>query len=127
MSLNVLNYYDESNLNGIKIKTIKQHHGVIDTIGLIINDKFAYCTDVVGFPQDSFNQLRNLNTLVITGLRSTPHIAHAHFDLTFSWINELKPKKAYLTHLSPDSDHDHVLGLCPDNVEPAYDNMYFNV
>ena len=127
MCLNILNYYDEINLNGINIQTIKQHHGVIDTIGIIINNKFAYCTDVVDFPDDSFNKLRNLDTLVITGLRSTPHIAHAHFDLAFNWIKELNPKKAYLTHLSPDSDHEHVLNLCPDNVEPAYDNMYFNV
>tara|TARA_B100000963_G_scaffold346173_1_gene351087 strand:+ start:292 stop:1068 length:777 start_codon:yes stop_codon:yes gene_type:complete len=127
MCLNILNYYDEINLNGINIQTIKQHHGVIDTIGLIINNKFAYCTDVVDFPDDSFNKLRNLDTLVITGLRSTPHIAHAHFDLAFNWIKELNPKKAYLTHLSPDSDHDYVLSLCPKNVEPAYDNMYFDI
>ena len=127
MCLNILNYYDEINLSGINIKTIKQHHGVIDTIGIIINNKFAYCTDVVDFPHDSFNKLKNLDTLVITGLRSTPHIAHAHFDLTFNWIKELKPRKAFLTHLSPDSDHDYVLGLCPENVEPAYDNMFFEI
>ncbi|MFL2821104.1 MAG: MBL fold metallo-hydrolase [Candidatus Puniceispirillales bacterium] len=127
MNLNILGYYDEINFNDINIKTIKQHHGVINTIGLIINDKFAYCTDVVDFPDDSFNKLKNLDTLVITGLRSTPHIAHAHFDLSFSWINKLNPKKAYLTHLSPDSDHDSVLSLCPDNVEPAYDNMSFDI
>ena len=127
MCLNILKYYDEINLNGINIKTIKQHHGVIDTIGLIINDKFAYCTDVVSFPDDSFSRLKDLDTLVITGLRLTPHIAHAHFDLTFNWIKELKPKKAYLTHLSPDSDHDYVLSLCPENVEPAFDNMYFDL
>ena len=127
MNLNIINYYDEINFNDINIKTIKQHHGVIDTIGLIINDKFAYCTDVVDFPDNSFNKLKNLDILVITGLRSAPHIAHAHFDLTFSWISKLKPKKAYLTHLSPDSDHDSVLSICPDNVEPAYDNLYFNI
>ena len=127
MNLNIINYFDEINFNDINIKTIKQHHGVIDTIGLIINDKFAYCTDVVDFPDNSFNKLKNLDTLVITGLRSAPHIAHAHFDLTFSWIDKLKPKKAYLTHLSPDSDHDTVLSICPDNVEPAYDNLYFNI
>ena len=127
MNLNIINYYDEINFNDINIKTIKQHHGVIDTIGLIINDKFAYCTDVVDFPDDSFNKLKNLDTLVITGLRATPHIPHAHFDLAFSWIDKLKPKKAYLTHLSPDSDHDSVLSICPNNVEPAYDNLYFNI
>jgi phosphoribosyl 1,2-cyclic phosphate phosphodiesterase len=127
MYLNILNYFDEMNINGVNIKTIKQHHGVINTIGLIINNKFAYCTDVVDFPEYSFKQLKNLDTLVITGLRSTPHIAHAHFDLTFSWIKKLKPKKAFLTHLSPDSDHDYVLGLCPENVEPAYDNLSFDI
>ena len=29
MNLNIINYYDEINLNGIKIKTIKQHHDVV--------------------------------------------------------------------------------------------------
>ena len=125
MKLNIINYYDEINIDGVKIKTIKQHHGVIDTIGLIVNDQFGYCTDVVDFPDDSFNQLKNLDVLVITGLRSRPHVAHAHFDLTFDWLKILKPKKAYLTHLSPDSDHEYVQSICPKNVEPGYDNLSF--
>ena len=125
MKLNAIDYFDEIKINDLKFNTIKQHHGIIDTIGLIINKKFGYCTDVVDFPKDSFELLKNLDTLVITGLRSIPHSAHAHFELTFKWIKELNPKKAYLTHLSPDSDHEHVLNLCPDNVEPAYDNLSF--
>ena len=125
MKLNIINYYDEINIDGVKIKTIKQHHGVIDTIGLIVNDQFGYCTDVVNFPENSFNQLKNLDVLVITGLRSRPHIAHAHFELTFKWLNILKPKMAYLTHLSPDSDHEYVQSICPKNVEPGYDNLSF--
>ncbi len=125
MKLNIINYYDEINIDGVKIKTIKQNHGVIDTIGLIVNDQFGYCTDVVDFPEDSFNQLKNLDVLVITGLRSRPHVAHAHFDLTFDWLKILKPKMAYLTHLSPDSDHEYVQSICPKNVEPGYDNLSF--
>ncbi len=123
MRLETVKYYDEIIINDIKIKTIKQHHGSIDTIGLIINNKFGYCTDVVDFPEKSFNQLKNLEVLVITGLRETPHLAHAHFDLTFKWLESLTPKFAYLTHLSPDSDHEYVKSICPLNVEPAYDNL----
>ena len=127
MKITEINYYESISILGLNIKTIKQNHGVIDTIGLIVNDKFAYCTDVVGFPDESFNKLYNLEYLVITGLRETPHIAHAHFELTFSWIDILKPNKAYLTHLSPDSDHNYVLSICPPNVEPAYDGLIIDI
>lgn len=123
MKMNIINYYDQIIFNDVKIQTIKQNHGVIDTLGIIINNKIAYCTDVVSFPKKSFNMLKNLEALIITGLRETPHVAHAHFELTFKWINQLKPKRSYLTHLSPDSDHDYVSQLCPNNVEPSYDGQ----
>ena len=127
MIIKEINYYDNFSISGLNFKTIMQNHGVIDTIGIIINDVFAYCTDVVGFPEKSFKNLFNLECLIITGLRETPHIAHAHFDLAFEWITLLKPKKAYLTHLSPDSDHNRVLSICPSNVEPAYDGLIINI
>jgi hypothetical protein len=38
------------------------------------------------FPKKSFDKLNNLKVLIITGLRETPHMAHAHFDLSFEWI-----------------------------------------
>ena len=127
MIIKEISYYDNFSISGINFKTIQQNHGVIDTIGVIINDVFAYCTDVVDFPEKSFKNLFNLECLIITGLREAPHVAHAHFDLSFKWIDILKPQKAYLTHLSPDSDHNHVLGLCPSNVEPAYDGLIINI
>jgi phosphoribosyl 1,2-cyclic phosphate phosphodiesterase len=119
--------YQNFLINDLSIQTIKQHHGVIDTLGFIINNKFAYCTDVVDFPKKSFQYLYNLDAIVITGLRSTPHKAHAHFDLTFSWIAELNPSIAYLTHLSPDSDHDTVTKLCPFGVYPAFDGLVIDI
>ena len=42
-------------------------------------------------------------------------MAHAHFDLSFKWIADLKPEVAYLTHLSPESDHE-VVKKCPPGV-----------
>ena len=68
-----------------------------------------------------------MNVLIITGLRQSPHTAHAHFDLSFEWIATLKPKVAYLTHLSPESDHDEVTKLCPPNTYPAYDGLVIRI
>ncbi len=123
LELKHIEYFEELNINDIIIKSIKQNHGVIDTLGFIFNDKFGYCTDVVDFPDNSFNSLHDLKVLIITGLRESPHLAHAHFDLSFNWIAKLKPEIAYLTHLSPESDHDVVTKLCPPNVYPAYDGL----
>ena len=108
-------------------KSIKQNHGVVDTLGFIFNDIFAYCTDVVGFPEKSFKQLHNMKVLIITGLRQSPHTAHAHFDLSFELIKNLNPEVAYLTHLSPESDHDVVTKLCPPNTYPAFDGLVINI
>ena len=71
--------------------------------------------------------LYNMKVLIITGLRQSPHAAHAHFDLSFKWITTLKPDVAYLTHLSMDSDYDKLLKLCPKNVKPAYDGMILEI
>ena len=127
LELNHIEYFEELNINDINIKSIKQNHGVIDTLGFIFNDKFGYCTDVVDFPENSFNSLYDLKVLIITGLRESPHLAHAHFDLSFNWIAKLKPEIAYLTHLSPESDHDVVTKLCPPNVYPAYDGLVIEI
>ena len=127
LELKHIEYFEELNINDINIKSIKQNHGVIDTLGFIFNDKFGYCTDVVDFPDNSFNRLYDLKVLIITGLRESPHLAHAHFDLSFNWIKKLKPEIAYLTHLSPESDHDVVTKLCPPNVYPAYDGLTIDI
>ena len=96
-------------------------------MGFIFNDVFAYCTDVVGFPEKSFKYLHKMKVLIITGLRQSPHMAHAHFDLSFEWIAKLNPDVAYLTHLSPESDHDVVTKLCPPNTYPAYDGLVIDI
>jgi phosphoribosyl 1,2-cyclic phosphate phosphodiesterase len=127
LELRIIDYFEEIFIDNILIKTIKQNHGVIDTLGFIFNNELAYCTDVVNFPKKSFDRLYNLKVLIITGLRETPHMAHAHFDLSFKWIAKLKPKIAYLTHLSPESDHDAVTSLCPPGVLPAHDGLVINI
>ncbi len=127
LMLNEIKYLNKFKLGSFEIMPIKQNHGVMDSLGFVFNNKFAYCTDVVNFPDKSFSHLHNLDTLILEGLRDYPHVAHAHFELAFKWISLLKPKKTYLTHFSPESDHDYVKKLCPKNVEPAYDGLKINI
>ena len=101
-----------------------QDHGNINTLGFKFNNKFAYSTDVVRMPNSNFKILENLDLWIVDALREHPHETHAHFDLTFEWINKINPKKSILTHLGH-VDYDYILSICPENVYPGYDGMEF--
>lgn len=111
----------------IEFLPVDQLHGRIHSLGFRMGN-LAYCNDLHDFPEDSFEQLENLDILILDALRHTPHPSHAHLERTLSWIERLKPKAAYLTNLHIDMDYDTLCRELPDHIRPAYDGMtlYFN-
>jgi len=107
----------------IKIIPIQAKHASLDVVGYRIGD-FAYITDANYICDKELEKLSNLNVFVINALRKTKH--HSHFSLKESLkiIHKIKPKKAYLTHLS------HLMGKQEDinnevgeNISFAYDGL----
>jgi phosphoribosyl 1,2-cyclic phosphate phosphodiesterase len=105
----------------------EQDHGFSRSTGIRIGN-FAYCTDVVTMSREIFEKLRDLDVWIVecTSLKdATP--THAHLDLTLQWIHELKPRRAFLTHMGATMDYDKLLKILPENVRPAYDGMSITV
>ena len=101
----------------------EQDHGICTSLGFRIGN-FAYSTDVVRLPQESLDQLHGLDCWVVDCLRARDeHPTHAHWDVTRAWIEEVKPKRAVLTHMNFQTDYQELADLLPDGVEPAYDGM----
>jgi phosphoribosyl 1,2-cyclic phosphate phosphodiesterase len=44
-----------------------------------------------------------------------------------AWIERVGPKRAILTHMHRDLDYETLRGELPQNVEPAYDGMRFEL
>ena len=87
-------------------------------------DNFAYLTDVKTIAPEEKDKLKNLDVLVVNALRIEPHPSHLNLEEALALIEELKPNRAYLTHIS------HLLGFhaeveksLPQNVFLAYDNL----
>ena len=73
-------------------------------------------------------KLTNLKVLVITALRKETHISHFSLSEALELIEELKPKRAYLTHISHYlGKHSDVSKELPDNVELGFDGLSFKV
>ncbi len=99
-------------------------HAHFDVLGFRIGD-VAYCTDVNQIPRESWPRLEGLKVLILDALRFKPHPAHFGLDQALDVINQFRPERAYLTHMSHEMEHETVNRLLPANVQLAYDGLSF--
>jgi phosphoribosyl 1,2-cyclic phosphate phosphodiesterase len=97
-------------------------HGRLPVIAYRFND-FAYATDLSEIPPATMDALGGLDALVLDCLRITPHPTHLWLERALAYIEELKPRRAYLTHIAHDILHARDTKLLPAGVEWAYDGM----
>ncbi len=106
----------------IEAMVMEQDHGFIRSLGFRFGD-LAYCNDVVRLPEETFEALKGVTTLILDTLRYEPHPTHAHLDQALSWIERVAPEKAILTNLHIDLDYNKLKAELPRNVSPAFDGM----
>ncbi len=111
---------------GVEIVPFRQVHGPIGTLGFRMGP-FAYSTDVNHLPEDAFEALEGVETWLVDCLQRKEHPTHAWVDLTLSWIDRVKPRRAILTHMNTSMDYRTLAAALPAGVEPAYDNMVIEV
>lgn len=123
----VISHNDLLILNGLKVTPIKLIHGDLPILGYRFGN-IAYLTDVKWVSEEEKKKLTNLEVLVVTGLRKEPHFSHFNIEEALHFIKEIKPKKAYLTHISELLGlHEKVSKELPKNVFLAYDGLKINI
>ena len=111
---------------GIAVTPFEQDHGHSTTLGLRIGD-FAYSTDVMRLDDAAFAALDGIDTWIVDAYCLRPHPTHAHLDLTLSWIDRLRPRRAILCHMGAEMDYQTLRRELPPGVEPGYDGMVIEV
>ena len=106
----------------LEITPLEVIHGRLPVIAYRFND-FAYATDLSEIPPAAIADLQNLDVLVLDCLRFTPHPTHLWLERALEYISELKPRRAYLTHLAHDVLHARDSVMLPAGVEFAYDGL----
>jgi phosphoribosyl 1,2-cyclic phosphate phosphodiesterase len=106
-----------------KIKSILVEHGKVKSNCFIIDKKLAYISDVSKIYSKDFKDFKNLKYLIIDCLWYNYHPSHFNLETSLTIINKFKPKKAYLTNLSPVLDYKILKKKLPKNVAPAYDGL----
>ena len=114
-------------LANLEVTPINGMHFNLQVFGFRL-DKFAYLTDMKTIDDVEIEKLKNLDVLVVNALREAPHISHFNLEEALSFIDKVKPKRAYLTHISHLLGfHDEVQQKLPENVFLAYDNLQITI
>jgi phosphoribosyl 1,2-cyclic phosphate phosphodiesterase len=114
-------------LGGKEIIPINVMHGSLQVFGYRI-ESFAYLTDVKTIDKQELDKLKNLDVLVVNALREESHNTHFNLQEALDFIALVKPKKAYLTHISYHLGfHDEVQKKLPNTINLAYDNLEINL
>lgn len=110
-------------LEGVVVTPIDVMHGDLPILGYRFGN-MAYLTDIKTIEEEEKLKLKELDILIVTGLRKEPHRTHFNIEEALTLITELKPKKAYLTHISEMLGfHAEVEKELPENVFLSYDGL----
>jgi phosphoribosyl 1,2-cyclic phosphate phosphodiesterase len=83
----------------------------------------AYLTDMSSIPEASVDQLQGLDVLILDALRHTPHPTHSNVENSLRIVEQLKPRRAFFTHMGHDLDHAATDAMLPPHVRLAYDGL----
>jgi phosphoribosyl 1,2-cyclic phosphate phosphodiesterase len=110
-------------LSGKTVVPIEVMHGNLKIFGYRL-DNMAYITDAKYVEEEEMKKLKNLDVLIVNALRIEPHSTHFNLEEALEFIDRVKPKRAYLTHISHRLGfHKKVSKQLPPNVFLGYDGL----
>ena len=117
-------------LLGVPFTPVPLIHGNIEVLGFRFANA-AYLTDFSAIPKSSMALLQGLDELIVDALRDVPHPMHQTVEQALAVVQELKPKRAWFTHIAHDLSHAETnerlrkLGFL--NIQLAYDGLELEV
>src|SRR5713101_4891172 len=117
-------------LLGLSFVPLRVVHGDMEVLGFRMG-RAAYLTDFSDVPPSTRAQLEGLDDLIIDALRDIPHPMHQTVDQALNLIQQLKPRRAWFTHIAHDLPHaetnERLRQMGFPHVQLAYDGLQFDV
>lgn len=110
----------------IEVTPVLVIHATVETYGYVFRcggASFGYIPDIQEMPETSVPLLRQLDALAVDGLRYRPHRTHFCVDDTVRLMQQVQPKRGYLTHVGHEVEYSGLCDYLPESVSPAYDGL----
>jgi phosphoribosyl 1,2-cyclic phosphate phosphodiesterase len=107
---------------GARFQRVPLQHGDMPVAGFRFGSA-AYLTDMSAIPESSLPLLADLDVMILDALRPQPHPSHATLDEALAWVERVRPRQAWFTHMSHEVDHAETEKTFPPNVRLLYDGL----
>ena len=107
-------------VKGVEVIPVKVRHMTLPIFGYRIRN-FGYITDASFISETEKKKLQGVKVLVINALRREQHYSHFNLEQALAIIDEIKPERAYLTHVS------HRLGKYVDVSQELPQNVFLGI
>jgi phosphoribosyl 1,2-cyclic phosphate phosphodiesterase len=112
---------------GLSVQPLRALHYRLPVLGFRLGG-FVYLTDANYLAPETLDLLRGADTIVLNALRKEPHISHFTLGQAVEILEELAPRRAYLTHISHQlGRHREVEAELPPWIRLAYDGLKVKV
>ena len=105
-------------INHIPVTPLRVMHGRLPILGYRIGN-IGYITDMLTMPDVSYEQLRQLDVLVVNALRIAPHPTHQNLAEALDTARRIGAKETYFIHMS------HHIGLQAEVERQLPPHVYF--
>jgi phosphoribosyl 1,2-cyclic phosphate phosphodiesterase len=109
-------------LFGLAFLPIPVLHGDAEILGFRFGSG-AYLTDFSEIPAESMAMLHGLDVLFLDALRHRPHPTHSTVANSLRIVEELKPRRAFFTHICHDLPHEETNASLPPHVRLSHDGL----
>lgn len=127
IELHPIGLHNTFRVTDFEITPIRVMHAKLPVFGYRI-DNMAYITDMKTIPDTELEYLKNLDLLVVNGLRHKEHYSHQTIEEACLFAEKVGAKQTYLIHFG------HTAGLhadlekqLPESIHPAFDGLVLNL
>ncbi len=114
-------------LGRIEVTPLPVVHGKVETIGFLFSlggrPLCAYLSDAKKITPEAMQAMQGVDTLILDGLRRTPHPTHMNWDEALAVSALVAPRQTWLTHLTCEMMHARDEPSLPAGVGLAYDGL----
>lgn len=86
-------------------------------------DHLAYVTDLKSYPESIFEDLKGVDTLIVSALRFTSTPMHLTIDEAVDFAKKVQAKKTWLIHMAHELEHEKTNNYLPQDIQLAYDGL----
>ncbi len=86
-------------VHGVAVQPLRARHHKLPVLGFRIGG-FCYLTDANHLPDETRALMQGADVIVLNALRREQHVSHFTLAEAVAVLEELRPRRAYLTHIS---------------------------